>query len=980
MPAISSSGSGVVSAIAYSGSGNNLVLSVTKTAVVTSLGTKTGAITLSGGLSIDSSNVLSSTDNKVTQTATTTSSAYELLFSATADNTTRTEGARKTSTLTYNPSTKALSTGGAVNGLTLSSQTTGFKISGGTTSKTLTVGADYTLAAACAKAVVTSVDTSASLPTSKAVKDFVEGKGYVTSSGVTSITLTSGTGITVSNSGTAITGEGSRTISLNVSGAKTALGLGTMAYEAKADYVLLATAQTISAKHTFSSGILLNTASSWTSSDRAIAFSADGEDANIRYYNTDSNKGLTFNPNTGELKAAKFTRRGGTSSQFLKADGSTDSNTYLTSHQALYNLVINNSAGTAQITYKPGTSGTYSLTLTKTMVGLGNVDNLAASDYFTALSSSTSTPLSITVGGTTKTLSSLYATTAERPRSISGTAETGGYNLNTVLAGGGAIRNVSSSSYWAHAPQGLGYFGAAIQINPANLELGAMQFAYNMNYNGTTPTDKIWWRARNNDGWADDWHLIYDSTTLTKSVITGLLGSTTYAPYHSDGYLPLSGGTMTGDIMMTDGEYINASNGYAMLGLDTSGNFYCGSGFNVSGTFLIRSGNINLTHRKFTSSSQKTDYVIWDASNSGISTKPWACSTLSVNTSLTLPNDVSILGTLTDSSTVSIAKVSTSNNIVIGGSSFAHNVNLYGTLVKFYAGGTTAIGTVSSTGLGVTGTVTASGIGTFDRVVLSNSGAVSHIEFTRAGWNYISVPTDGVIAFNTGGSGSANTSMAVTPDGIRAGTKGVHSCGLPTAYWGSIYGKDLYIGGDAYNTAAGSIIFSEKLEDLRNGFKIAPVHAASANRVNLVFYRSNNGTSPYAANWTTFMTLSYDGKATIAGSLTTSGDQTISSDATLKTNWKELNYTVKDIANVKIGIFDWKDGHGTSAGSVAQDWKKLIPELVHGDEGNMTLAYGQIAMLNTILLARRSEDHETRIKALEAENAKLKEEIKRLKN
>lgn len=91
--------------------------------------------------------------HKVTQTATTGSAAYEILFSGTADNTTRAEGARKTSTLTYNPSTKALSTGGTVNGLTLSAQTTGFKISGGTTSKTLTVGADYTLAAACAKGV-----------------------------------------------------------------------------------------------------------------------------------------------------------------------------------------------------------------------------------------------------------------------------------------------------------------------------------------------------------------------------------------------------------------------------------------------------------------------------------------------------------------------------------------------------------------------------------------------------------------------------------------------------------------------------------------------------------------------------------------------------------------------------------------------------------------------------------------------------------
>ena len=50
------------------------------------------------------------TDTKVTQTATTTSAAYEVLFSGTADNTTRTEGARKNSNLTFNPSTGILTT------------------------------------------------------------------------------------------------------------------------------------------------------------------------------------------------------------------------------------------------------------------------------------------------------------------------------------------------------------------------------------------------------------------------------------------------------------------------------------------------------------------------------------------------------------------------------------------------------------------------------------------------------------------------------------------------------------------------------------------------------------------------------------------------------------------------------------------------------------------------------------------------------
>lgn len=61
----------------------------------------------------------------------------------------------------------------------------------------------YTLAAASEKGVVTTVDTSANLPTSNAVKTFVEGKGYVTSSGVTSVATGAGlTGGTITGTGT----------------------------------------------------------------------------------------------------------------------------------------------------------------------------------------------------------------------------------------------------------------------------------------------------------------------------------------------------------------------------------------------------------------------------------------------------------------------------------------------------------------------------------------------------------------------------------------------------------------------------------------------------------------------------------------------------------------------------------------------------------------------------------------------------------
>ena len=65
------------------------------------------------------------TNNAVTQTATTTNANYEVLFSATEDNTTRTEGARKTSTFKYNPNTDTLTVGNVQS----SYSNTGFGIS-----------------------------------------------------------------------------------------------------------------------------------------------------------------------------------------------------------------------------------------------------------------------------------------------------------------------------------------------------------------------------------------------------------------------------------------------------------------------------------------------------------------------------------------------------------------------------------------------------------------------------------------------------------------------------------------------------------------------------------------------------------------------------------------------------------------------------------------------------------------------------------
>lgn len=62
-------------------------------------------------------------NNAVTQTASSTNADYEILFSVTADNTTRTEGARKSSNLKFNPSTGNLQST-LINGCTIESNVT----------------------------------------------------------------------------------------------------------------------------------------------------------------------------------------------------------------------------------------------------------------------------------------------------------------------------------------------------------------------------------------------------------------------------------------------------------------------------------------------------------------------------------------------------------------------------------------------------------------------------------------------------------------------------------------------------------------------------------------------------------------------------------------------------------------------------------------------------------------------------------------
>ena len=155
-----------------------------------------------------------------------------------------------------------------------------------------------------------------------------------------------------------------------------------------------------------------------------------------------------------------------------------------------------------------------------------------------------------------------YSTYNRRFRRFVGSSAAGGYDLDTLLAGGGITSQYSSVSYWANGPSGMSY-GGAVQIVPTDSanNLLAMQLAWDVDHTNAK-TGKLWWRDRNNSGgtpgWGE-WHLLYDSANANLSTINwnckdlDAAGKVNVgAPSFSDGALNVNGAIVSsGDQVVT---------------------------------------------------------------------------------------------------------------------------------------------------------------------------------------------------------------------------------------------------------------------------------------------------------------------------------------------------------------------------------------------------------------------------------------------
>lgn len=102
-----------------------------------------------------------------------------------------------------------------------------------------------------------------------------------------------------------------------------------------------------------------------------------------------------------------------------------------------------------------------------------------------------------------------------------------------------------------------------------------------------------------------------------------------------------------------------------------------------------------------------------------------------------------------------------------------------------------------------------------------------------------------------------------------------------------------------------------------------------------------------------------------SGNFTAIADVKAYSDERLKTAWADLpaNF-IERLANVKHGTYTRIDTGARQAGSSAQDWQALLPEVV-GEGEHLSLAYGNAALVAVVALARRVLELEQRLSVFE---------------
>ena len=585
------------------------------------------------------------------------------------------------------------------------------------------------------------------------------------------------------------------------------------------------------------------------------------------------------------------------------------------------------------------TGGTY-----YNLLHTGNFSTEIGSGLFTSLTSTNDTNLSVTIGGTTKEITGLYALWFKSANVTTDNYTTVGDLNNHNGTDAIIIQNYTGTTRWVHQPENT--YGACVAFRPTSASVIGQLF-WGFNHNSQTPTGNLYWRAKNNLGWADDWHKIAfaDGNIATATALTT---ARTLWGQSFDGTANVSGN-------MTGVGTIDA----------TGNNTITHSGTTASRFIAINGvGQVELMVAL-------TNWGVYSRTNSS-----WIIGTNGTNTFMSVGN-------------VGIANTSPTYNLHVGTTSTSGDVRA----VVSNNNGSVGVYSSSNRGLydfksGSTGWIIATN-GTNTWMSRGNVGIgttspsyLLHVNGQAAAQTFRSTVETGtapmVVASSTlvtnlnadkldgyDASYFASASDVTTLQGyFDSSGAALSAVQLKTTrtLWGQNFNGSANVTGDM--TSVGSIT-------LTNNSRISNATGSSgslyigraddAGWVKLSDMCSRQGDS--------YWKIKSNGDATF-GNMLSNGYVTALSDARYKTIVGDVDITVEQIASLPTILYKRNDLHDDTifAGSIAQEWQKVLPQVVMTSNdylGTLSIAHGVGASIFVIVTARKVVNLEKRIERLE---------------
>ena len=256
-------------------------------------------------------------------------------------------------------------------------------------------------------------------------------------------------------------------------------------------------------------------------------------------------------------------------------------------------------------------------------------------------------------------------------------------------------------------------------------------------------------------------------------------------------------------------------------------------------------------------------------------------------------------------------------------------------------------------------------IGTF-----SLFSSISGNENTAVGVNSLSANTTGTGSTATGSqslvantTGSGNTAIGIYA--LYSNTTGSGNVALANALVNNITGN--------YNTGIGYLA-DVTATNLTNATAIGYNAAVSSSNA-FVFGNSSVtgwgfGVNPGAAAIRVGSTAANGNGAT----LTLTGVWTNASDISKKYNITEIIYGLTDIMKLHPVSYKLKGTDNEDIGFIAQEVKEIVPEIVYGEDGQMSMSYGQL----TSVLVKAVQEQQLQIETQQKEIEELKALVDRM--